>query len=134
MTPVVPAPLRRPLLALAVLATLTACSSDELDVDGFAPGACTEAAPTLQDVDETLRLVADEQIEPQEAGERLRAAQASLKGLTEGADEPVATGLTEVVTRAGFFRIAVDSNNYDGSQVAEVRGPLDDLVEQCNVE
>lgn len=126
----------RSLRAAAVLAaacTLAACtgSGDELDVEGFAEGACSEVAGTAQEVDEVLRQVADEDLAPEEAGDRLKAAQDELKAARDDAEQPVSRALTELVTRIGFFRIAVDSNSYDGSQVEPVRTALDDLAQEC---
>lgn len=126
----------RTLRATAVLAAacvLAACtgSGDELDVEGFAEGACTQIADTAQEVDEVLRQVVDEQIEPDEAGDRLRQAQEELKPAREDAEQPVSTAITELLTRMGFFRISVDSNSYDGSQVQDVRTALEDLAQEC---
>lgn len=131
MHPAVPRSLRSAACVLVAVAALSACSSQELDVEGFAPGACTELAPALQDVDETLRQVGDEDIAAPEAGERFQAAQAPLKAAGASAQDPVATSVTDLVTSLGFFRIAVDSNNYDGSQDADVRTAIDALAEDC---
>ena len=126
----------RPLRAAAALAAacaLAACtgSGDELDVEGFAEGACSELTGTAQEVDEVLREVSDEDIEPDEAGDRLRKAQEELKPVREDAEQPVSRAITELITRMGFFRISVDSNSYDGSQVQDVRTALDDLAQEC---
>lgn len=118
--------------AVCLLVPLTACSGGgELDVDGFAPGACSELAPALQDVDAALRELDGEDIAPREAGQRFRDAQATLKEAGSSAQDPVGAAVTELVTRLGFFRIAVDSNSYDGSQDAAVRTALEDLAEDC---
>ena len=121
--------------ATAVLlgAALTGCtgSGDELDVDGFSSGACSELAPTLQEVDEALREVADEDLEPRKAADRFKAAQEDLKAQGASAAEPVREPLTELVTSLGFFRISVDSNNYDGTQVGAAREKLDALAAAC---
>ncbi len=135
MRPAVPRPARRAVRAAAcafvAVAALSACSSEELDVEGFAPGTCTEVAPVLQDVDETLRQVGDEDLAPPEAGQRFQAAQEQLKAALDAAQEPVGATVTDLVTSLGFFRIAVDSNNYDGSQDADVRTALDALAQEC---
>lgn len=127
--------LSRPVASVAVLAVvlaLGACtSSDELDVDGFSPGTCTEVAPTLQDVDEALRQVGAEDLEPAEAGERFRAAQDVLKQAGTSATPPLDSSLTELVTQLGFFRISVDTNAYDGSQRDDARTALEALARQC---
>ena len=126
--------LRAAATVLTVAAGLPACSgsgAEELDIEGFAPGACTEIAPTLEDVDETLREVQDEAIEPREAADRFKAAQATLKEQGARAPEQVKQSVTELVTSLGFFRIAVDSNNYDGSQVDDARSQLEALAEAC---
>ena len=123
-------PVRATAGAAVLACVLTACSSDELDVDGFSAGACTDLAPTLQDVDEALREVGDENLQPGEAGDRFQAAQEVLKPVVEAGDE-LAEPVQELITRLGFFRIAVDSNNYDGTQDADVRTALDALVQEC---
>lgn len=123
-------PARRAAGAAALLLALAGCSSDALDVDGFAAGACTDIAPTLQEVDEALRQVGDEDIEPRAAADRFRDAQEALKPVVESGDD-VAEPVQELVTRLGFFRIAVDSNNYSGAQDEDVRTALDDLAETC---
>ena len=131
----VPVPRRRAARAASVLlvatAALSACSSEQLDVEGFMPGTCTDVAPVLQDLDQTLREVGNEDITPAEAGQRFQAAQESLKTARETAQDPVAASVTELVTQLGFFRISVDSNNYDGSQDADARTALDALAAEC---
>ncbi|MCY7365753.1 MAG: hypothetical protein LH469_10670 [Frankiaceae bacterium] len=125
-----PSPARRAAGAAALLLVLSGCSSDALDVDGFSPGACTDIAPTLQEVDEALRQVGDEDIEPRAAADRFRDAQGALKPVVES-DDDAAEPVQELITRLGFFRIAVDTNNYSGDQDADVRTALDDLAETC---
>lgn len=115
----------------ALLAVVAAgCSSDSLDVEGFAAGACTDIAPTLQDVDEALRQVGDEDIEPRAAGDRFEAAREVLQPVADSGDEP-AEPVQALITQLGFFRIGVDSNNYDGTQDDAVRTALDGVVEAC---
>lgn len=128
--PALPLSLRRTAGAVVLLAGLAACSSDGLDVDGFAAGACSDLAPTLQEVDEVLRQVGDGDLEPRAAADRFRDAQEVLKPVVESGDQ-VAADVQELVTRLGFFRIAVDSNNYDGEQDEDVRTALDGLAETC---
>jgi len=116
-------------------AALSACSSEALDVEGFAPGACTDVAPTLQDVDEALRQLADEDIEPRAAADRFRAAQEQLKAVAEGGDG-VAERVQELITRQGFFRLAVDTGAVDtgagdAGQQDDVQDALDALAEAC---
>lgn len=123
-------PARRAAGAVALLLALGGCSSDALDVEGFSPGACTDMAPTLQEVDEALSQVGDEDIELREAGDRFRDAQDALKPVIDSGDD-VAEQVQELVTRLGFFRIAVDSNSYSGAQDEDVRTALDDLAETC---
>lgn len=125
--------LRSAAAVLALVGVVTGCSGsgDELDVDGFSEGACRDLAATAQEVDTTLREVADEDIAAREAADRLRAAQDELKPVRDRADEPVSAAVTELVTRIGFFRISVDSNNYDGSQVEDVRTALEELASAC---
>ena len=119
-------------LALAGVVALGACSDGaELDLEGLAPGTCTDLAPTLMDIDETLRQVANEQITAQEAEQRLEAAQDAVKATGEAAQDRVGASVTELVTRIGFYRIAVDSNNYDGSQDAAVQEALSTLAADC---
>jgi hypothetical protein len=122
----------------AVAATATACalaacsgSVEELDVDGFSPGACTGLAGTLQEVNEALGEVSGEDITPQEASARFESAQQVLKMQREQSAEPVASAVTDLVTSLGFFRIAVDSNSYDASQVDDVRTELEAVAMTC---
>lgn len=123
----------RPVLA-AVLAAAALCgctSAEELDVDGFAPGACTDLVPTLQDVDEALHQVEDEDLSPREAADRLKTAQDALTSVGGSADEPLSASVKELVTQLGFFRIAVDSNSYDGGQDADIRAALEGVAQDC---
>lgn len=135
--PLSPAPRRRraarPVLAAVLTAaTLCACTSaQELDVDGFAPGPCTDLVPTLQDVDETLRQLEDEERSPREAADLFRSAQDALTSVGGSADEPLSASLQELVTQLGFFRIAVDSNSYEGDQDAEIRAALEGVAQDC---
>ena len=119
--------------AVSLLVPLAGCtgSGDELDVDGFSPGACSDVASTLQEIDSALRELDGEDVAPQEVGQRFREAQATLKERTASAQDPVGASATELVTRLGFFRIAVDSNSYDGSQAEDVRTALEALAEDC---
>ncbi len=121
---------RRTACAVALVAALSGCSSEGLDVDGFSAGACTDMAPTLQEVDEALREVGDEDIEPRAAADRFRAAQEVLKPVLDS-DADVAEQVRELVTRLGFFRLSVDSNSYEAKQDDDVRTALDSLAEAC---
>lgn len=125
-----PRPVRAAAGAAVLACVLAGCSSDALDVDGFSAGTCTDIAPTLQDVDEALREVGDEDLEPAEAGDRFQAAQEVLKPVVEAGEE-LAEPVQELITTLGFFRISVDSNNYDGTQDADVRTALDALAQEC---
>ena len=122
----------RLLAALVAAAALSGCSADEgLDVDGFAPGTCTELVPTLQDVDEALRRVEDEELSPGEAAQRLEAAQQALGAARSGAEPRVATSLEALVTRLGFYRISVDTNSYGDKQARDVSTALEGVGEAC---
>jgi len=111
-------------------AALSACSSDALDVEGFAPGACTDITATLQDVDEALRQLTDEDIEPRDAADRFRVAQEELAAAAEGGGA-VAEQVQELITRQGFFRLAVVTGAGDAAQQADVHDALDGLAEAC---
>ncbi len=128
-------PVRAAACAAVLTAALSACSSEALDVEGFAPGACTDIAATLQDVDEALRQLADDDIEPRDAADRFRVAQEQLGAAAEGGGA-VAEQVQELITRQGFFRLAVDTGAVDtdasdGEQQADVQDALDALAETC---
>ncbi|MGI8536067.1 MAG: hypothetical protein ACR2K2_06115 [Mycobacteriales bacterium] len=115
-----------------LLAVTSGCSGPErVNVDGFAPGACRDAAPTVQDIDEALIAADEEDVTPKEAGVQLKTAQDQLLQVRDSADAPLAQAITDLVTALGFFRISVDSNSYDGTQVADARVPFDALVQRC---
>lgn len=119
---------------VCLLAVTSGCSGAErVDVEGFAPGACTDAASTVQDIDETLIGIDEEDLTPEEAGEQLKAAQDVLKPIRDAAEAPRGQTITDLITSLGFFRISVDSNSYDSSKVGDARVALDNLVEQCKV-
>lgn len=128
---------RLPRLAVAVgavclLTVSSGCSGPEkVDVEGFTPGACRDAAPTVQDIDETLIAADEEDVTPKEAGDQLKTAQDELLTVRDSAAPELAQAITDLVTALGFFRISVDSNNYDGTQVADARVPFDALVQRC---
>lgn len=127
-----PAPPPPVVLLLAGTLALSACSSaEELDVDGFAPGACQDMTSTLLDVDETLRGLADEDLEAAQAGDRFQAAQERLKPFRDSADAAISTSVSELVTRMGFFRVSLDTGTYDDAQDADVRTALDALAQDC---
>jgi hypothetical protein len=114
------------------LLLVAGCSSQErVDVEGFAPGPCADAADTLVRLDETLIETADEEISPAEADMRLEIFQDELLMVRDSAQPPLTQTFTDLVTALGFFRISVDSNNYDGSQVGDARIPFDALVRAC---
>lgn len=119
--------------ALLAACTLAACtgSGDELDVEGFAEGTCSDLKEPLQDVDEALRQVADEDLAPKDAAARFAELQKTLKAQAEQAEGEVGPAVTELVTSLGFFRISVDTNGYDGSQDEAVRTELEAVAETC---
>ncbi len=122
------------LLAAGTTVLLVACtgsSAEPVDLDGLESGPCSELTGTLEDVDAGLRAVADEDITPQEAAKQFQAAQEVLKPAALSAQAPLGESITELVARLGFFRISVDSNNYDGAEDAKVRDALQALAESC---
>lgn len=118
---------------LAAACALAACtgSGDELDVEGFAEGACSELKEPLQEVDEALRQVEDEDLAPKDAAAQFAELQKTLKAQAEQAEGEVGPAVTELVTSLGFFRISVDTNSYDGSQDEAVRTELEAVAETC---
>lgn len=120
--------------ALSVLlaaGALTACSSAEMDVEGFAEGACTEVAGTLQDVDETLRQVADEDITPDEAASRFEAAQESVRSAGSSAGGEVEQATSELANQLGSFRESVDAGSFDEQMSADVGTALQNVAQEC---
>ena len=119
----------------AVVLLLSGCTDgsgqEALDLEGLSSGPCADVVSTLEKVDESLRAVADDDLAPEQAAERFRAAQDELVPAAEGADPSVRPAITELVTRLGFFRISVDSNNYDETDLDDVRTALTALVEDC---
>jgi hypothetical protein len=128
-------PSRLLLTGSAAVLLLSGCTDDSgqqaLDLEGLSSGPCADVVTTLEDVDESLRAVAEEDLAPEQAAERFRAAQDALQPAAEEVDGSVRPAITELVTRLGFFRISVDSNNYDQADVADVRAALTALVEDC---
>lgn len=124
------------LTAGAVVLLLAGCSDDgeqqeALDLEGLSSGPCASVASTLEDVDASLRAVTDEDIAPEQAAERFRTAQDALEPAAAQVDAAVRPAVTELVTRLGFFRISVDSNNYDAEDRDDVRAALTALVQDC---
>jgi len=117
------------LVVTAVL--LAGCSSAELDVDGFSPGACTDVAPALQDLDQALREYGSDDLSPQRAGAEFEAAQDELLAASPGADEQVEAAMTALVTNLGFLRVATDNALDDATPQEDARTSLDALAEQC---
>jgi hypothetical protein len=117
------------LLVTAVL--LAGCSSDELDVDGFAPGACTDVAPALQDLDQALRDYAGEDLSRPRAGAEFEAAQDELLAAAPGADAPVQEAMTALVTDLGFLRVATDNELEDTEPQEDARASLGTLAQRC---
>jgi hypothetical protein len=117
------------LLLTAVL--LAGCSSDELDVDGFAPGACTDVAPALQDLDQALRDYAGEDLSGPRAGAEFEAAQDELLAAAPEADAPVQDAMTELVTNLGFLRVATDNELDDTGPQEDARAALGTLAQRC---
>ena len=117
------------LLAAAVL--LTGCSSDELDVDGFEPGACADVAPALQDLDQSLREYGSDDLSAQRAAAEFEAAQDALLAASPDADELVEAAMTTLVTDLGFLRVAADNGLDDATSQEDARTALDGLATQC---
>ena len=125
--------IRTRLLVLAVPALLAVagCSDDGLDVEGLSPGACTDVAPALEDVDEALREVEDEDTRPGEAAKRFADAQAVLSEAEGDAEGEVGPALVDLRRQLGLYRISVDSNEYDGSQAEPVEKALQAVLDAC---
>lgn len=121
------------LAAVVVLVALGGCSGGrpELDVDGFRPGACTSAVPTLQDVDDALRRLEDDELSPRDAAARFAQAQDALAPAAADADGALSASFDELGSRLGFFRLSVDTGSSDDSEVADVRRALDGLAQDC---
>ena len=118
-------------VATAVLA-LSACSGAEpLDVDGFPAGPCTDVSAALQQVDEVLRGLEEDDVEPRQAADGFREVQEVLAPVADSADGPVAESVAALTQRLGFYRIAVDTGGDDQKQSIEVRSAVDAVVEQC---
>ena len=124
-----PAPRLGALLVTAVL--LAGCSSDELDVDGFAPGACTDVAPELQALDQALRDYAAEDLSAPRAGAEFEAAQDALLAASADAGAPVQEAMTTLVTELGFLRVATDNELDDAAPQEDARTALDALAQEC---
>lgn len=122
----------RVVTAAATAVLLTACtgaSAEGVDLGGLDSGPCRDVVGTLEDVAADLRAVGEQEITPREAADRFAAAQDVLKPAATQAQ--VGESITELVTRLGFFRISVDSNEYDGGEDAKVRAALQALAEDC---
>jgi hypothetical protein len=119
------------LVLALVTALLAGCSSDALDVDGFAPGACTEVAPSLEELDATLRDFATEDLSAERAGDAFQEAQDALLVESEDAEEPVREAMTALVTDLGFLRVATDNELADATPQEDARKALDALAEEC---
>lgn len=117
------------LVAAAVL--VGGCSSDELDVDGFAPGACTDVAPELQELDAALRDHASGDLSGKRAAVEFEAAQDAVLAASPDAEGPVAKAMTTLVTDLGFLRVAVDNELDDNTPQEDARAALEALAEQC---
>ena len=123
---------RRPVLTLAVAAVLlTGCSADGLEVDGFAPGACTDVAPALVDLDTALRDYSGGDLSAPRAGAEFEAAQDELLAASESADPPVQEAMTALVTDLGFLRVATDNELDAEAPQQDVRTSLGAIAEQC---
>ena len=117
------------LLLTAVL--LAGCSSDELDVDGFAPGACTDIAPALQELDQALRGYAGEDLSRPRAAAEFEAAQDELLAAAPAADAPVQEAMTELVTNLGFLRVATDNELDDDGPQQDAQASLGKRAQRC---
>jgi hypothetical protein len=125
----------RPVLRLGTLALATVllagCSSGELDVDGFAPGACSDVAPALEDLDQALRDYESEDLSAKRAATEFETAQDALIAASPEADQPVQEAMTALVTDLGFLRVATDNELDDSSPQEDVRKALNALAEEC---
>ena len=116
---------------LVTAALLAGCSSDELDVDGFAPGACTDVAPALQDLDQALRDYAAEDLSRPRAAAEFEAAQDELLAAAPEAAAPVQEAMTALVTDLGFLRVATDNALEDTAPQEDARASLGALAQRC---
>lgn len=117
--------------AVVLLGGCTGSSADEVDLEGLEAGPCSNLVGTLEEVEAGLREVANEDIAPKEAAERFETVQEELGPAAASADVAVRPAVTELITQLGFFRVAVDSNNYDSSRGDEVRTALTALAKDC---
>ena len=117
------------LVVTAVL--LSGCSSDELDVDGFAPGACTDVAPALKDLDKALRERESGDLSGKRAAAEFETAQDELLAASPEAAEPVREAMTALLADLGFLRVATDNELEDTTPQADARKALNTLAERC---
>ena len=116
-------------LSTAVLCACTGSSYDEVDLDDLASGPCADLSAPLQAVDAQLRELADDEASTGQTAERLRTAQDDLAAAQpQPALQPA---VTELVTRLGFLRVAVDANGDEQAEAARVRDALAALADDC---
>jgi hypothetical protein len=119
------------LVAAGTAVLVSACTGSSaagVDLDGLAETPCAPLVGSLEDVDADLRGLADE-VTPEQAAERFATVQDALAEPDAGAElEPA---VTELITRLGFYRLAVDTGNDDAAEAEQVRTALNALAEQC---
>lgn len=122
----------RSVVAAVTALVLTACtgsSYDEVDLDGLGSGPCADLLAPLEDVDAGLGEVADGGATPEQVADSFATAQDELAAAPpEAAVQPA---LTALITRLGFYRVAVDSNGDHQAEAMRVREALTALAEDC---
>jgi hypothetical protein len=125
----------RPAAALLVatgtllVGACTGSSAAGVDLDGLAETPCAPLVGSLDDVDADLRGLADDDVTPEQVAKRFATVQDALAEADAGAELDPA--VTELITRLGFYRVAVDTNNDDTAEAEQVRTALGALAEQC---
>lgn len=112
-----------------MLSGCTGSSAAGVDLDGLAETPCAPIVSSLEDVDADLRGLADDDVTPEQAAQRFDAVQDALA--ESDADPELEQAITELITRLGFYRLAVDTNNDGAAETEQVRTALGALAERC---
>lgn len=121
--------------AAAVLAATVSCTpkpapSQPETVD-FAAGTCRQAAPAVLGIGRLLGEVRTRARSAREVNAELTMQQSRLRKLLPAADSRARAPLQDLVTAVGFFRIGVDSNTLQSSQVQAATDAQQALVRAC---
>lgn len=125
---------------IALTLTCAACTSSgtkaaptpsQPPVSAFAPGPCSTMATAVLDVGKQARSLGKGPTPPEDVRDRLKTAQATLRGIEPGLTPDLAGPVDKLVVAIGLVRIRADGNTYTSDLGTSLVTAYDAVVDLC---